>query len=452
MKKSILEAIGNTPIVQLQRAVPDKKHSYFAKIEYLNPGGSIKDRIAVSIINEAEKRGDLKPGGTIVEATSGNTGSGLALVAAVRGYKAIFCMPEKISEEKRAVLRAYGAKVVITPNGLEPEHPNSFYSVAKKLSQVIPNSFYTNQYHNPDNVKIHYETTGPEIWEQSNGQIDVFVAGAGTGGTLSGVGRYLKEKNPAIKVVMADPIGSILYDLYYHKEVRDPVGSYIVEGIGEDMLPDNVHFNVIDAVVKTDDFEAFDWCRKLAAQDGLLVGPSAGSILAAAGKFVAGLQNPQRVFMALPDSGKSYLSKAFNPQFLQEKGLVKNPLAQHLVENVLASIKDNQPKTLEVGQNVKDAIANFARNQTEALAIVDGKIPMGYILRDSLVSRLKFQTAQLDTPLLRILDGPIPKVPLHSTVSEAQDHLHHFPFLAVGSSELFLTRGHLLNILVGDLL
>ncbi len=319
--ENILSAIGNTPIVRLSRCVPDSPHEFFGKIEYFNPGGSIKDRIALSIIEEAEKSGQLKPGGTIVEATSGNTGVGLGLVGLLKGYKCVFVMPEKISEEKRAVLRAYGAKVVMTPTGLAPEDPNSHYSVARRIVEETPGAYLANQYNNPANVRVHYEVTGPEIWKQMDGKIDVFVAGIGTGGTLSGVGRYLKEKNPAIKNVCADPHGSILYDLFYHKEVRTPPASYLVEGIGEDMLPDNVHFQYMDDFVQVDDKESFQACRDLAAKEGLLIGPSCGSAFAAAVKYSKTLTKPSKILVVLPDGGRSYLSKAYNDAWLKEKKL-----------------------------------------------------------------------------------------------------------------------------------
>ncbi len=319
--ENVLSAIGNTPIVRLNKCVPKGKHEFFGKIEFFNPGGSVKDRIAMSIIEDAERSGELKPGGTIVEATSGNTGVGLGLVGLLKGYKCVFVMPEKISEEKRAVLRAYGAKVVMTPTGLGPEDPNSHYGVAKRIVAETPGAYLANQYHNPANVKVHYETTAPEMWKQMDGKIDVFVAGIGTGGTLSGVGRYFKEKNPAVKIVCADPHGSILYDMFYHKEVRTPPASYLVEGIGEDMMPDNVHFQYMDDIVQVSDQESFKACRDLAATEGLLVGPSCGSALAAAIKYSEKLAKPSKILVMFPDGGRSYLSKAFNDDWLKNQKL-----------------------------------------------------------------------------------------------------------------------------------
>ncbi|MBS1968975.1 MAG: cysteine synthase family protein [Bdellovibrionales bacterium] len=335
--KSILETVGHTPIVQLKKIFPNSKHNFFAKVEYLNPGGSIKDRVAIAMIEEAEKRGDLKPGGTIIEATSGNTGVGLALVGAVKGYKCIFTMPEKMSEEKRAILRAYGARVIITPTSAAPEDPMSHYSVAQKLADTIPGAFLVNQFHNPDNPKRHYETTGPEIWEQMEGKVDMLVGGAGTGGTLSGCAKFLKEKNPHAKVICADPIGSILYDLYYHNRVVDPPGSYKVEGVGEDMLPGNVHLKLYDGFIKVSDQEAFDITRELVAKEGLLVGPSSGLALVGAAKAAEKLEKPSNIVVIFPDSGRAYLSKAFNDQWMVENGLMKAADLQNTFNRVISA-------------------------------------------------------------------------------------------------------------------
>jgi cystathionine beta-synthase len=319
---NLLEAVGNTPLIKLNQVTAGSPHTFWAKLETFNPGGSVKDRIAVEIIEAAEKRGDLKPGGTIVEATSGNTGLGLAMVAAIKGYKSIFVMPDKISEEKRAILRAYGSEVIITPSGVEPDDPRSHYSVTARLAKEIPGAFCTNQYHNPDNFRRHYKTTGPELWEQLGDKLDVFVAGAGTGGTISGVGQFLKEKKPGVQIVLADPIGSILYDLYYHKKIVDPPKPYKVEGVGEDMLPDNVHFGVMDGVIQVDDKSAFQMTRKLIAQEGMCVGPSSALALVAAIEYSKKLEKPSNIVVLFPDNGRAYLSKVFNDQWMKENGLL----------------------------------------------------------------------------------------------------------------------------------
>lgn len=319
---NILETIGNTPIVKINKSVPVSPHNYFAKVEFFNPGSSVKDRIALKIIEEAEKRGQLKPRGTVVEATSGNTGVGLAMVCAVKGYKCIITIPDKMSSEKINTLKSFGAEVIVTPAGVAPDDPRSHYSVAKEYVAKIPGAFLANQFHNPDNVKVHYEITGPEIWDQMGGKIDIFVAGVGTGGTISGVGKFLKEKNPNIKVISPDPIGSILYDVHKYGEPKDPPGPYEVEGIGEDMVPENTHFNVIDAFIKTEDKEIFNLSRKLLKEDGLFIGPSSGAALLAALRYTQDIKEPKNVVVLFPDSGAKYLSKAYNDEWMKSKNFL----------------------------------------------------------------------------------------------------------------------------------
>jgi cystathionine beta-synthase len=339
IQNSILESVGDTPMIRLNHVTKDSPHQFFAKVEYFNPGGSIKDRVAISMIEEAEKRGDLKPGGTIVEATSGNTGVGLALVGAVKGYKCIFVMPMKMSEEKRALLRAYGARVVLTPMGVGPDDPMSHYSISKKIAAEIPGAFLVNQFHNPDNPNRHYQTTGPEIWKQMDGKVDMIVGGAGTGGTLSGCARFLKEHDKEVKAICAEPIGSILYDLYYHKKIVDPPGSYMVEGVGEDMLPDNVHLDIYDGFERVNDKEAFDMTRRLVSEEGMLVGPSSALALIGAIKASKKLTKPSRIVVIFADSGRQYLSKAFNDDWLVTNGLMKKEELQNSF-NICISAED----------------------------------------------------------------------------------------------------------------
>ena len=311
--EDIISAIGNTPLVRLSRV--HGPGNLVAKVEYMNPGGSIKERIAATMIDRAEKEGLLRPGGTIIEPTSGNTGVGLALIGAVRGYRVICTVPDKVSKEKRDLLRAYGVEVIVAPTELGPDHPDSYYGVAKRLGGEIEGSFQPNQYFNEANPRAHYETTGPEIWEQTDGTIDVFVAGVGTGGTISGAGRFLKEKNPALEVVGADPEGSI-----YSQGPNGKLHQYLVEGVGEDFYPETVELDLIDRFIAVTDAESFAMARRLARTEGLLTGGSGGLAVEAALRM-ADEDHDRLVVVIVPDSGRGYLSKVFNDDWIEEQGL-----------------------------------------------------------------------------------------------------------------------------------
>ena len=345
---SILETVGHTPLVQLNRVVAGAGlGTVYAKVEFLNPGGSVKDRIALSIIEDAEQRGLLKPGGTIVEATSGNTGAGLALAAAVKGYKCVFVMPDKMSEEKVRYLRAFGARVIITPTAVTPDDPRSYYSVAKRTVAETPNSILANQYHNPANPAAHYRTTGPEIWEQTAGQIDVWIAGMGTGGTITGTARYLKERNPNLKVVGVDIVGSLLYDTWKLGQVpTEPfMKTYKIEGIGEDFIPSTLDLSLIDEVVQVDDRESFLMARRLVREEGIFSGGSSGSAVAGLlkSKIVQGLRADQTAVVLLPDSGDRYLSKLYDDNWMRENGFLSNGWSGNRVADVL-----NRPDRIEL--------------------------------------------------------------------------------------------------------
>ncbi len=308
----VVAAIGNTPIVRLSRLHPPGNLA--AKLEYMNPGGSIKERIAVTMIDQAERDGLLKPGGTIIEPTSGNTGVGLAMVGAVRGYRVICTVPDKVSKEKQDLLRAYGVEVIETPTQFGPGHPESYYGVADRLASEIDGSFQPNQYYNEANPRAHYDTTGPEIWEQTDGAIEVFVAGVGTGGTITGAGRYLKERKPSIEVVGADPKGSIF--------TQGPDGNihqYLVEGVGEDFYPETVDLDLIDRFIEVDDAGSFAMARRLARTEGLLTGGSGGLAVEAALR-VAREDESRLVVVIVPDSGRGYLSKVFNDVWMEREG------------------------------------------------------------------------------------------------------------------------------------
>ncbi|MDX1617681.1 MAG: pyridoxal-phosphate dependent enzyme [Balneolaceae bacterium] len=326
---SILETIGNTPLVRLNTLAGDIEGTVLTKVEYFNPGLSVKDRIAIKMIEDAEEQGLLKPGGTIIEGTSGNTGMGLALVAAVKGYNCIFTTQDKQSKEKIDKLRALGAEVKICPTEVEPDDPESYYSVAKRLNEEIPNSFYPNQYDNLSNTQAHYETTGPEIWEQTEGRVTHYVAGMGTGGTICGTGKYLKEQNPEIKVVGVDSNGSV-YKHYFETGEFDKsvIHPYLTEGIGEDILPGNMDFDLIDAVVQVNDKNALNTTRQLARQEGLFVGGSCGAAVYGALHYVR--NNPfgkdDLMVIILPDSGTQYVSKIYNDEWMKSKGLMEEPV------------------------------------------------------------------------------------------------------------------------------
>jgi cystathionine beta-synthase len=313
--EDIIAVIGNTPLVRLSRLHPPG--NLVAKIEYMNPGGSVKERIAVTMIEQAEKEGLLGPGGTIIEPTSGNTGVGLALIGAVRGYRVICTVPDKVSKEKQDLLRAYGVEVIETPTEYGPDHPESYYGVANRLAAEIDGAFQPNQYFNEANPRAHYETTGPEIWEQTDGTIEVFVAGVGTGGTISGAGRFLKEKNPRLEIVGADPEGSI-----FSEGPEGNIHQYLVEGVGEDFYPETVELGLIDRFIAVNDAESFAMARKLARTEGVLTGGS-GGLAVEASLRVADEDHRRLVVVIVPDSGRGYLSKVFNDEWIREQGLEK---------------------------------------------------------------------------------------------------------------------------------
>lgn len=320
---TLLDAIGHTPLVKLQQIVTNPLVTILAKIEYMNPGSSIKDRIVLHIINDAEQRGLLKPGGTIVENTSGNTGAAVAMIAAIRGYKAVLTMPDKVSREKQNALKAYGAEIIVCPTSAAPDSPEHYVNQAKRLANEIPNSFRVDQYDNLKNPEAHYLTTGPEIWEQCKGMVDYFVASGSTGGTVSGVGRYLKEKNPKVKVIMPDPIGSIYY--HYFKTGQIPEGgncNYFVEGVGEDHIAHALDFKVLDDVIQFNDRDAFAITRLLAKKEGILAGGSSGANVWTSLEIAKTLKEPATIVTIIPDGGVKYLSKIYDDEWLKKNNLV----------------------------------------------------------------------------------------------------------------------------------
>lgn len=354
----VLEAIGNTPLVRLQKMGRDLACSLYAKVEFFNPGGSVKDRIAVNIISEAEHSGRLKPGGTVVEATSGNTGVGLAIVCAQKGYRTVFVMPDKMSQEKIQLLRAYGAKVVITPTAVAPEDPRSYYNVAKRIVAETPNAILANQYHNPENPRSHYLSTGPEIWEQTQGKVTDVVIGMGTGGTISGVGRYLKEKNPEIRVIGVDPVGSLLFETWKLGQLSPGAEAlpYKVEGIGEDFLPSTLDLSVVDDVIQVNDRDSFKWARRLVKEEGIFCGGSSGTALAAAMQYASHLSSDRFVVVLLPDSGSRYLSKFYDDKWMKENGFLEAEWGQTLLAEVLATKPNSVLFAVQANDLIPDVI------------------------------------------------------------------------------------------------
>ncbi|HSX09973.1 MAG TPA: cysteine synthase [Candidatus Saccharimonadales bacterium] len=323
--KKLIDYIGNTPLLQLQRITAGVRVRLFVKLEYTNPGGSIKDRIALQMILDAEEQGLLKEGGTIIEATgSGNTGIGLAMIAAVRGYKTIFTMPDKNSPEKINILKAYGAKVIVCPTNVPPDDPRSYYKVAEKLAKETPNSFFARQYSNPSNPKAHFASTGPEIWKQSRGKIDYFIAGMGTGGTITGTAQFLKSRKKSVQIIGVDPVGSVYTEYFKEKKFAKKAKTYLIEGIGEDFVPKTIDFNYIDEVVQVTDKEAYQMARQLGRTEGILVGSSGGAAVAAALKYFNNKKfgRDKIVVILLPDSGRSYLSKIFNDEWMTKNNLL----------------------------------------------------------------------------------------------------------------------------------
>jgi len=370
---NILGAIGNTPLVKLERIGRDLPVPLYAKLEFMNPGGSVKDRVGANIIEQAEKRGEIKPGGTIVEATSGNTGVGLAIAAALKGYKTIFVMPDKMSNEKILLLRAYGAKVVITPTAVGPDDPRSYYEVAKKFARETPNALLANQYHNPDNALTHELITGPELWEQTEGRLTDVIIGIGTGGTISGIGRYLKRMNPKIQIVGIDIEGSILTEIWQNKG-KIPKGAYPktykVEGIGEDFLPSAMDITVVDAIERAGDRESFLWARQLVRQEGIFAGGSSGSAIAGAIKYCRKLTADRLPVVILPDSGSRYLSKFYDDKWMREFGFLSMEFGETSLGDLLLAKPNKALQTAALGDSIRKVVTVMHQHGVSQMPVV----------------------------------------------------------------------------------
>ena len=412
----LIAAIGNTPIVRLNQVTEGVSSEIYVKIEYMNPAGSMKDRVGLNIINDAERRGALRPGGTIVEATSGNTGAGLAMVAAIRGYKCVFVMPDKMSQAKIDSLQAYGAKVIVCPTAVEPSDPRSYYSVARRVVEETPGAFYANQYHNPANPEAHYVSTAPEIWEQTGGGFDVFVSGMGTGGTLSGCGRYFKERKPEIQIVGVDPIGSLYYE--YVKTGRlTKAFSYYVEGIGEDFLPSTMNLDILDDVVQVDDRECFLKTRELVRREGIFCGGSAGAAVKGAIKYAQTLSEPKRILVLLPDSAQKYLSKIFNDKWMRANGFLEEDDTEGTVAHILR-LHRHELITARQDTSVREAIGIMKKRGISQLPVLDDKgRHVGIIAEIDLLNWLVEHEGGLDKPIAELVEADYATVSPHTRIA-----------------------------------
>ncbi|MGD8397141.1 MAG: pyridoxal-phosphate dependent enzyme [Candidatus Eiseniibacteriota bacterium] len=416
-KRSILETIGNTPLIELARVARGVRPLVLAKVERTNPGGSVKDRIGERIIDRAEREGLLRPGGTIVEATSGNTGCGLAMVASVRGYSAVFTIPDKMSQEKVNLLKAYGAEVHVAPTNVAPDHPDSYYSVARRLAEERPGGFLANQYYNPANPESHYLTTGPEIWEQTGGQVDVFVAGIGTGGTISGVGKYLKEKNPAIQIVGADPVGSILSH-YFRTGKMTEARPYKTEGVGEDIIPGTLDFSVIDRIESVPDAESLNMARRISREEGILVGGSCGLAAVVALRVAEELDERRLIVVLLPDTGERYLSKLYSDDWMRDNHLLDTQ--QVRVRDVLSGKSADVAQLVMVNENaaVEEALRLIRQHNISQVPVQRlGKL-VGCIEEGAIMARVLEEPRVLGRPVGEVMGDPLPVIRAEHSADE----------------------------------
>ena len=423
--KNILEVIGNTPLVRLNRVARGVRATVLAKLEYLNPGGSVKDRIGITMLEAAEKTGKIKPGGTIVEGTSGNTGMGLALAAAIKGYQCIFTMPDKMSQEKIDALRALGAEVIVTPTQVEHHDPRSYHSVALRLSREIPNSIFPNQYENPANTEAHYRTTGPEIWEQTEGKITHVVIGVGTGGTITGVARFLKEKNPAIRVIGADPAGSIFAEMFQtgHKPQVQP---YKTEGIGQDELPGNVDFSVIDEIHAIPDKDAFSLTRQLARYEGIFAGGSAGAAVCAALRSADKLTENDLMVVIIPDSGTRYLSKIYNDNWMRENQFLE-PRVKVSAGQVVQDKQRRAEKLVSVplGITIEQAVNLMREHDISQVPVIEGGEVVGSISETRILDILVSDPVAKLKPVAEYMERPFPVISDEASIEEIAHNIDH---------------------------
>ena len=420
---SVIETIGWTPPIRLHRITRGIRTPVYGKAEFFNPGGSVKDRIGMPIIEQAEREGKLKPGGTIVEGTSGNTGVGLAIAAALKGYKCIFTMPDKMSQEKVRLLKAFGAEVIITPTAVAPDHPDNYVMMAKRIADETPNSILANQFYNQANPDAHYATTGPELWEQTEGRITHFVAAAGTGGTITGVGRFLKEKNPAIKIIAGDPQGSILAELWRSKGTNKIEGApYKVEGIGQDKLPTTLDLTVVDDYRTVSDRDSFAMARRLTREEGLFVGGSAGLITHIALQVAREVDDPKAcVVTFLCDTGERYLSKLYNDEWMRENQLLEpdrvtlGDLVDHKGDSAPAAVVSTAP-----GQLVRQALGLMRLHDVSQLPVLDNGQCVGSVTEYALTQRGLESSRFLDAVVGEVMDEPFPVIEAAQAVESVQ--------------------------------
>lgn len=420
---SVLDTIGWTPLIRLNRIARGIRTPVYGKAEFFNPGGSVKDRIGMPIIEQAEREGRLKPGGTIVEGTSGNTGVGLAIAAALKGYKCIFTMPDKMSQEKVRLLKAFGAEVIITPTAVAPDHPDNYVMMAKRIADETENAVLANQFYNQVNPNAHYATTGPELWEQTEGKITHFVAAAGTGGTLTGVGRYLKEKNPRIKIIAGDPQGSILAELWRSKGKHTTEGApYKVEGIGQDKLPGTLDMSVIDDYRTVSDRDAFAMARRLTREEGLFVGGSSGLITHVALQVAREVDSPDALVVTfLCDTGERYLSKLYNDEWMRENQLLEpdrvtlSDLLAHKVATAPETVVSATP-----GQQVRQVLGLMRLHDVSLLPVLDGGECVGSVTEYALTQRGLESSRFLDAVVGEVMDEPFPVVDAAQHVDSVQ--------------------------------
>ncbi len=429
--ENILGTIGSTPLVKLNRIAADIPGTVLTKVEYFNPGGSVKDRIGIAMIEEAERTGKLKPGGTVIECTSGNTGTGLALAAIAKGYRCIFTTTDKQSREKVDVLRALGAEVIVCPTNVAPDDPKSYYAVAARLNREIENSFHANQYDNPSNTEAHYMSTGPELWSQTDGRITHFLVGAGTGGTISGTARYLKEQNENVKVIGVDPYGSVYYKFFHTREFDDAeIYPYITEGVGEDILAGNMDFDLVDDYVRVTDREAMMMTRRLAAEEGLFVGGSSGLAVAGALHWMRAHKDeisPSDVLVILlPDSGFRYLSKIFNDAWMRDHGFA--PTRAGLTAMDIIEARPNPSRevvAIEASEPMSAAIERMTANGVSQIPVRGNGQFVGSLTESGILARLIEEPDARHKAVGDIMSEPFPIVPRSLHVDELSNYLEH---------------------------